>query len=219
MTTTQELEPAAVYCDGGARYDVPDSPFFINTSPKRTSFTVFERGADVRGTALNRGKRGSLSAARKLAASLEPSTIAEILGRVTVYDQGDRARLDRTAYLAEPGRRLWVIPSYGEDGYRGLGEKATATGLGLNGIEALFGSESGCWLVAFRTDAGEEDRLNALILSTVEEARERWWILSADGKTLVSGGHASRERMEALTAKEHPGRVVRQGAEFITAED
>lgn len=200
--------------DGSIVYHVPDSPFFIDISPRRTSFKVQEKGANAWGGALLRGRRSSLRAALKMVGELEPSTPADIMARVKETTPLDHDRFDRMAYLAQPGRRLWVIPVYGHDGYIGLGEAATATGLHASGIEAMFGSPSSVWCVAFTTDSGRKSQLHPLVLSTVEEAREVWWILSHDGHDLVSGGHADRARMEKL-ALDYPGSIVRQGCMFI----
>jgi hypothetical protein len=216
MATTQELEPAAVYSDGWLRYDVPGTPFFVNASPKGTAFHVLERGACPRGMAWTHAKRGSLSAALKLAAELTPSTPADIMARVKETTPCDHERFDRLAWLAQPGRRLWILPAYTEAGYRGLGEKATATGLKASSVESLFGTPASVWNVAFRTDSGREGSLRDPL--TVEEARERWWI--TDGNcNLVSGGHADEYKVLALRDFEHPAGKVRQGREFIPQED
>jgi hypothetical protein len=145
---------------------------------------------------------------------LKPSTPADIMARVKETTPCDHDKFDRMAYLAEPGRRLWTLPMYGEDGYKGLGEAAMAAGLYASGIERLFGSPSSVWLVAFTTDSGREGHLHPLVLLTVEEARKKYWILSWDGRDLVSGGHADRVRMTKLALK-YPGSQVVQGSMFI----
>jgi hypothetical protein len=203
------------YSDGWLRHDVEGTPFFINESPKGTTFHVMEAGADASGFAFTHGRKGSMRAALRLVSELKPSTPADIMARVKEATPLDHEKFDRMAYLAEPGRRLWVIPTYGADGYKGLGEAATATGLHASGIERLFGSPSSVWCVAFTADSGREGHLHPIVLSTVEEARERWWILSHDGHDLVSGGHADRVRMERLAAEKHPGSQVARGCMFI----
>jgi hypothetical protein len=200
--------------DGSIVYRLEGTPFYLGITPARPSFKVYEEGAGARGNALLRGRKGSLSAALKLAAGLVPSTPADIMARVKETTPCDHEKLDRMAYLAEPGRRLWVLSAYGHDGYTGLGEAATATGLHASMLEAMFGSPSSVWCVAFTTDSGRKGQLHPIVLSTVEEARERWWILSHDGHNLVSGGHASRASMERL-ARDYPGSMVYQGCMFI----
>jgi hypothetical protein len=216
MTQALATEPPVTYSDGWLRYDIPGTPFFINASPKGTTFHVLEAGACPRGMAWTHGKRGSLSAALKFAVTLTPSTATEILDRVEA-GLTSQIDLDRVAYLrvmAEPGTRLWKMPTYTADGYHGLGEAATSLGLAVIGVEALFGTPGSCWTVRYRTDSGEESTAGGWALLTLADARERWWITDGAGN-LVSGGHASRERMLALVAEKHPGSVVQSGAEFM----
>lgn len=166
-----------------------------------------------------RGKRSSLSAALKLTASLEPSTTAEILDRVAAGLTSD-TDLNRMAYLrrtGEPGTRLWKMPTYTDDGYHGLGEAATSLGLAVIGIEALFGTPATCWTVRYRTDSGEESTVGGWALLTLEEARERWWILSGDRRNLVSGGHPHRQKV-ANQLHEYPNCLIFKGSEFIAAD-
>lgn len=212
--STLTTDPPVLYMDGWRKHEIPGTPFFINETPKGSSFHVLEAGAAAWGGAHAHGKRGSLRAALRLAESLVPSTPADIMARVKETTPLDHEKFDRMAYLAEPGRRLWVIPAYGDDGYTGLGEAATAAGLHASGIEMMFGSPSSVWCVAFTTDSGREGRLHPIVLSTVAEAREAWWILSHDGHNLVSGGHRDRTRMERH-ALDYPGSIVRQGCMFI----
>jgi hypothetical protein len=212
MTSTLCTLAPVPYSDGWFRHEIPGSPFFINSSPKGTSFHVLEAGVCPRGMAWTHGKRGSLSAALKLVSTLKPSTPADIMARVKAVTPCDHDKFDRMAYLAEPGRRLWTLPAYGRDGYTGLGEAATATGLHASGVESLFGSPSSVWSVAFVTDSGREG--SSAVPLTLEEARERWWILSHDGRNLVSGGHSSRANMERH-ALDYPGSQVVQGCMFI----
>lgn len=200
--------------DGSIMYHLEGGPFYLDITPARTSFKVYEKSAGAWGNALLRGRKGSLSAALKLAEGLVPSTPADIMARVKETTPCDHEKFDRMAYLAEPGRRLWVIPAYGDDGYTGLGEAATATGLHASMLEALFGSPSSVWCVAFTTDSGRKSQLHPVVLSTVTEARENWWILSHDGHNLVSGGHSDRARMERH-ALDYPGSQVCQGCMFI----
>jgi hypothetical protein len=53
-----------------------------------------------------------------------------------------------------------------------------------------------------------------MVVITLAEARELWWITDGKGD-LVSGGHRDRDRMEQLVIEKHPGCVVQQGREFI----
>jgi len=209
--------PPVTYSDGWLKYDIPGTPFFINASPRGTSFHVLESGACPRGMAWTHGKRGSLTAALKFAAALHPSTTAEILDRVAA-DLTSKTDLDRIARLrvtGEPGTRLWTLPAYEADGYHGLGQAATSLALAVIRIESLFGTPASCWTVRHRTDDGEVSTSGGWVLLTLAEAREKWWILSHDGHDLVSGGHADRGRMLALAAEEHPGCQVVQGCMFI----
>ena len=200
--------------DGSISYPVEGTPFYIDISPRRTSFKVLESHATAWGTSYQHGKRGSLKAALALVATLTPSTPADIVARVKETTPLDHDRLDRMAYLAEPGRRLWVTPTYRAHGYDGLGQGATATGLHASMLEMMFGSPLSVWTVAFTRDNGEAGTLSPIALSTVEEARGLWWVLSHDGHNLVTGGHRDRGRMEKL-AESYPGSIVRQGCMFI----
>lgn len=216
MTQALTTAPPVPYSDGWLRHDITGTPFFINASPKGTSFHVLEAGTCPRGMALECGRRRSLSAALRLAATLKPSTTADILDRVAVGLTGDIA-LDRIAKLrvtGEPGTRLWSLPVYEADGYHGLGEAATSLGLAVIGIESLFGTPESCWTVRYRTDGGEVSTRGGWSLLTLADARERWWVLSHDGHNLVSGGHRDRARMDRL-ALDYPGSIVRQGCMFI----
>lgn len=219
MTLAPAAEPLQ-YSDGWLRYDIPEGPFFINASPKQTSFHVMEAGASPRGLALKRGQRGSLSAARKLAGDLAPSTTGEILDRVAAVTFG-RLGLDRVERLrvtGEPGARLWVLPPYGRDGYHGLGQAAVSLGLRASGIESLFGSPDSTWGVRYRLDDGEVSEVGGWVLLTLADARERWWVI--DGRTwspnLLTGGHPDRVRMQEL-AGELPNdyAIVVQGRDFM----
>jgi hypothetical protein len=58
-------------------------------------------------------------------------------------------------------------------------------------------------------------RLRPSVVLTLAEARERWWILDAEAKNLVSGGSANRGRMERLSQLKFPGSQVLQGHAFI----
>jgi hypothetical protein len=216
MAQALTAEPPVTYADGWLKYDIPDSPFFINASPKGTSFHVLEAGACPRGMAWTHGKRGSLSAALKFAATLKPSTTADILDRVAegLTSDIDLDRIARLRATGEPGTRLWSLPTYTADGYHGLGEAATSLGLAVIGVEALFGTPGSCWTVRYRTDSGEEPTAGGWSLLTLADARERWWILSHDGHDLVSGGHARRANMERH-ARDYPGSKVVQGCMFI----
>lgn len=215
MTQALAVADPVEYTDGWLKYDIPGTSFFINASPKGTSFHVLEASACPMGMAYTHGRRGSLKAALTLAAGLRPSTVGEIISRVKAACPGNDDRLDRLAFLAEPGRRLWTLPVYQADGYHGLGEAATAAGLHASGIESLFGSPLSVWTAAYVTDSGREGHCSPLVLSELAEAREKWWILSHDGHDLVSGGHADRARMQCLAAEKHPGSQVVQGCMFI----
>lgn len=217
MTQALAVADPVEYTDGWLKYDIPGTPFFINASPRATSFHVLEAGACPLGMAYTHGRRGSLSAALKLAATLHPSTPGEILDRVAAVltMQGDLDRVARLRITGEPGTRLWTLPRYDADGYHGLGEAATSLGLAVIGVESLFGTPASCWTVRHRTDSGEVSTSGGWVLLTLAEARERWWILSHDGHDLVSGGHADRARMTRLAAEQHSGSQVVQGCMFI----
>lgn len=195
-----------VECAGGwLRYDIKDSPFFVyEKNNGKTRFEVLEKGAGPRGTARPRGTAPSLPAALETAASLDPSTPAEILAQTPVCGEDgkrDRVRLER---LAEPGTRLWLLPARKGDGFTGLGQPATSLGLALNSVEAIFGpAGDNCWLIRVRADDGAEDALRALRVLTLEEVAERWWVTDGHGN-LLTGGHPDRGRMEKLAA-EHGG--------------
>jgi hypothetical protein len=108
--------------------------------------------------------------------------------------------------LAKPGTRLWDLPTYDQDGYHGLGEPATATGVtyGMGGV-----------YVAYVTDSGRTGRTGPMAVMTLAEARERFWITDAEGVNLVSGGHRDRDRMVSLAAGKHPGSRVLPGTAFV----
>jgi hypothetical protein len=149
---------------------------------------------------------------------------------VPCYGKDAERRRAELAARATPGTRLWVLPFYYQDGYRELGHAATATGLALSAVEALFGEPGdGRWLVGYRRDDGVEGKHSHQIILTLAEARERWWIVrldftgGEDGEgpiqdsrlVLVSGGHADRERMMRLCQDKFPGCLVMQGREFM----
>ena len=207
-------EPPVRYSDGWLKHAIPGSPFFINESPKGTVFHILEAGTDPRGMAWMHGKRSSLTAALKFTAALTPSTPADIMARVKAITPGDHGKFDRMAFLATPGQRLWVLPSYGENGYRGLGEAATALGLKPIGIEAMFGSPASVWTVRFRTESGHEDNLSPLVLNTLAEAREKWWILDRDRRNLLGGGHDVRQAV-ANQLHRYDNAWIFKGSEFI----
>jgi hypothetical protein len=216
MTQALTAEPSARYSDGGYRYDIEGGPFFVNSTPKGTSFHVLERGVSPMGMAHEHGRRGSLSAALRFAATLTPSTTADILDRVDATLTTDRDR-ERTAMLrvtGEPGTRLWLLPVYQDGRFHGLGEVVTSLGLAVIGIEAMLGSPASCWTVRYRRADGEESTFGGWSLLTLADARSRWWITDGAG-SLVSGGHRDRERMLSLAAREHPGSVVQPGTDFI----
>jgi hypothetical protein len=219
MTLAPTAEPVR-YSDGWLRYDIPDGPFFVNASPGQTVFHVMEAGADVRGTALKRGRRGSLSAALALAASLAPSTTGEILDRVAAVTTGNLGRqlIERLRVTGEPGARLWTLPAYGNGEYHGLGQAATSLGLCVSGIEALFGSPDSTWNVRCRTDDGEVSDWGGLAVLTLAEARERWWVIDGRrwSRNLLTGGHPDMRRMQEL-AGEFPNdyAIVVQGCDFM----
>lgn len=219
MTQALTAADPVQYSDGWYRYDIPDTPFFINASPKGTSFHVLEAGACPRGMAWTHGKRGSLSAALRFAAELHPSTTDEILDRVAagLTSQLDIDRVARLRRTGKPGARLWVLPSYEKDGYRGLGEAATSLGLAVLGIESLFGTPPYCWTVRYRTDSGEESTAGGWSVLMLNEALFKWWVTDGKGN-LVSGGHWDRQRMEALVTEQFPGAVVEHGSAFVPWE-
>lgn len=115
----------------------------------------------------------------------------------------------KVARLARPGTRLWVLPTYTEDGYKGLGEPATATGV-TYGMSGAY--------IAYVTDAGQQGRISghAFPLS-LAEARERFWIVTPDGlrMTPTCGGHKDRARMVSVAAEREPGALVLPGAAFV----
>jgi hypothetical protein len=206
------------YSDGWLCYPIEGGPFFINATPGATSFHVLERGAGLRGSAHEYGKRGSLSAALKYAATLTPSTTDDIIDRTVAVSSSltDLERLERLRETARPGTRLWVLPTYTEHGFCGLGEPATAVGLAVIGIESLFGSPATSWTVRYRTDSGREDTTGGWVLLTLAQARERWWVTDGLLGNLLTGGHLDRRHMQELAA-EFPNdyAIVRQGAEFM----
>jgi hypothetical protein len=203
---------------GSADTLIEGTPFFIRYQGAR-KFTVLEAGAGLRGMARKRGQAGTRAEARELAGQLAPSTVREILEQTPAY--GEQARKDREELIrvAEPGTRLWVLPFYYQDGgYRETGQAATATGLALNGVEALFGGPGdSTWLAGYRRDDGTEGKCSHRIVLTLAEARERWWILAVKNRrqVLVSGGHPDEERMYALRDEKHPGCLVLQGCQFM----
>jgi hypothetical protein len=208
------------YSDGWLRYDIDGGPFFINASPKGTSFHVMEAGASPLGMALDRGRRGSLSAARKFAATLAPSTTGEILDRVAAVTHGavGLERVERLRVTGEPGTRLWVLPPYGKGGYKGLGQAATSLGLDASGIEALFGTPETVWGARYQTDDDEVSTLGGWVLLTLADARERWWVIDGRpwSRNLLTGGHPDMRRMQELAA-EFPNdyAIVVQGRDFM----
>jgi hypothetical protein len=142
-----------------------------------------------------------------------PASVIERV-RAKTYGQAGRDSLDRLAQLAEPGTRLWILPFYGQDGYRGLGEAGTALGLAESPVEALFGGGGNSLLLHYRTDSGQEGTMSVTIALTEAEAAVRWWVTDGRGN-LVTGGHPGRDRMARL-AEDHGG-VLQQGLAASTA--
>lgn len=194
--------------DGWLRHDLADHPFFVYEKRNGKRFEVLERGTGPRGCARERGTATTLHGALALAGTLAPSTVAEILAQVPVHSAADRRHVARLALLAAPGTRLWVLPSYGDHGYRGLGEPATSLGLATSAIEALLGPAGDCWLIRYRTASGIEDQHGEAVLLTLEEAAQRWWVTDGRGN-LLSGGLPDHARMEKLAAE--LGGVAQQG--------
>jgi len=123
---------------------------------------------------------------------------------------GDRADLDRRVLLATPGTPLWLLPSYGEDGYHGFGQPGTSLGMTTGQLVVI-------------STAGHDTpytwhRRHAVAVLTAAEARDRWWITDGGGN-LVSGGHRDREHMIEVRDAQHPGCLVQQGHEFIPASE
>jgi hypothetical protein len=117
------------------------------------------------------------------------------------------ADLREAARLGEPGTRLWLLPAYEADGFRGLGELATSTGVNY-GMGGAY--------IAYVTDAGKAGRIHPKASPmTPDEARGLFWITDEQGANLVSGGHRDRDRMVALVAERYPGCLVLPGAHFI----
>jgi hypothetical protein len=118
---------------------------------------------------------------------------------------------ERLVTLATPGTRMWVIPDYCPDGYKGYGRPGTSLGMtvpardGLVVIKTEGHDQPYCWL-----------RLNPIAALTLAEARDRWWITF--GGNLVSGGVPDRSRMDALVDEKFPGYEVQQGKDFIPEE-
>jgi len=127
---------------------------------------------------------------------------------------GDDPKLAKLALLARPGTRVWLC------GGAGLGQAATSLGVMQGSEPHRRGDDRWDYaLVSVRPDGARLDqddkRLYATVILTVADAAERWWIVSADGRELVSGGHRDRDRMLALRDEKFPGCLVQQGAQFI----
>jgi hypothetical protein len=139
------------------------------------------------------------------------AVLAELIGMRNAAEGERRRELAELVDLATPGTALWDLPEFGPDGYKGLGQPAVSLG--------LTASERG--LVVIRAEGHDEPynwlRLNPSVVLTVAQARDRWWVVDAEGANLVSGGAADRERMERLRDEKHPGCRVQQGREFIGA--
>jgi len=144
-----------------------------------------------------------LDSARQVRSWVTLAAAVERGGITMTEDQRTVAR------LAKPGTRLWVLPAYTEDGYKGLGESATATGV-TYGMSGAY--------IAYITDAGQRGRISGggFPLS-LADARERFWIVTPDGQrmTPTCGGHRSRERMVSVAAEREPGALVLPGSAFV----
>lgn len=126
---------------------------------------------------------------------------------------GDDYELARLALLATPGIRVWLRPES-----TGLGRPGTS--LGLAAMPDKKVNRGWGWaLVRIRPDGGRLDqddkRLYAIAVTTVADAAEYWWIVSADGRHLVGGGSRDRDRVLALRDEKHPVCLVQQGAQFM----
>jgi hypothetical protein len=187
--------------DNWLRLDVDHGTraFFIYEKPSgKTRYHVMEAGAGARGTARRRAEVATIAAALELCQSLEPSTPEEILASIKTYTDADRRYVEDLARYGTPGTRLWVTPAYTEHGYHGRGHAATALGLEVSGVEAMFGSELHCWLVSYRRDDGVVDAHGPQVVMTIDEATRGYWVVDAAGQNLITGGHYDRDRMTEL---------------------
>ncbi len=209
---------------GGWRHEVA-GPFFIDelpSRPRRERCKVLEAGAGPRGNARPRGTVPTLTAALEFIADLAPSTPADILapwrrdcrcGAETcpcgpVPDR-DLADIDRLVRLATPGTRLWVMHGgngqHGPDGW-GHGHAATATGLALSAVGALFGgSATEVWSVRWRGDNGIDGEGYGAV--ALEDARRAWWVLDANDRVVAGGPPIYDEVRAREMAREFDGRV------------
>ncbi|MGP4027267.1 hypothetical protein [Actinomadura sp. 3N407] len=173
---------------GWLKHALSKQPFIIWEKPRgRGRFEICESGAGLRGTARRRGAAATLAKALAEVASMRPSTPAEILADIPLHSDRDHALHGKLTTLAVPGTRLWKLPRrYGEGAARGVGQPATALGLALNSIEALFG-EAGlnCWSIDYELADGARDQ--SIAVMALDDARRAWWILNRDG-WLVAGG-------------------------------
>lgn len=110
--------------------------------------------------------------------------------------------------LATPGAAIWLLPRHSEHGYVGVGRPGVSLGLTGTGerdvvvVKAEGNDEPYSWV-----------RLYPSAVHTLAEARRMWWIIDDTGNLVNWSG--DRERSTELRDKNHPGCVVRQGAEFL----
>jgi len=191
-------------------------PVWIARLEAEDALRVYEAAKLRADAALELSRR----AGRKLADAEQAEGAAKYLEFIqALREQDNSPELAHTALLARPGTRVWLLPAYDGDGYRGLGEFGTSLGLtALPGRHQRWGQA----LVIIRPDGGRPDehdkRLYASVVMTVAEARERFWIVDAEGRNLVSGSHRDEMRMAQVQADKHPGCQVWAGSRFIPAD-
>lgn len=195
---------------GDTLHRIPDSPFAIWEAPKggrAPRFTVIEPGAGRRGMGRRRGQTRTMAGAEELAATLKPSTPAEILAHIETWDDRDRHLMGELLRLSQPGTKLWIICD-------GCGYEAVSEGLAVSGTEALFGGENelSCWLIRWRAADGTEDKGQYAV--ALEDAERAWWILAEDGRVRAGGPPIFDHGRALEIAAEFGGRAVQGIAEL-----
>lgn len=112
--------------------------------------------------------------------------LPEQLARLARFDTGDQ---------------LWVMPDGGEPA---AGEPGVVTGLEHRAVGACL---------TYRTPDGRTGRVYRPM--SLSSARERYWIVEADGSAVRGGGWTDKQRSDRSQASHFPGCVVVQGSRFI----
>lgn len=99
------------------------------------------------------------------------------------------------------GDQLWVMPDGGEPA---AGEPGVVTGLEHRAVGACL---------TYRTPDGRTGRVYRPM--SLSSARERYWIVEADGSAVRGGGWTDKQRSDRSQASHFPGCVVVQGSRFI----